>query len=99
MPAVVPVKVLTPNKQGSCFWGRSNSQDAAKTLSVNVNNGMKVADVKSQIQEKGGVPMKSQSLFLFGCELENERTLETYGINSEGQAAGVAVAFHMVPSK
>mmetsp|Transcript_23006 Transcript_23006/g.52677 ORF Transcript_23006/g.52677 Transcript_23006/m.52677 type:complete len:103 (-) Transcript_23006:177-485(-) len=97
--AAVPVKVLEAcgESGGPNYWGLSGSLLPSKTISVDVSSAMSVGDVKAQIESKEGIAQGAQRLLLFGCELQDDRSLRSYGVNDAGEAAGVTVALHLAP--
>ena len=56
---------------------------ASQTLVLDVEPSTAVAEVKAQIAAREGVPVDEQRLVLAGLQLEDERTLEEYGVMPE----------------
>ena len=63
-----------------------------KTITLAVKHSDTVKDVKSQIQDKEGIPLEQQKLLHACKELEDERTLDDYNISNE-------TTFHLVLQK
>ena len=51
------------------------------TLEVNATDS--ILELKREVQDKTGVPLKKQSLSFSGIELENERTISAYNIRNK----------------
>ncbi|CAK0895582.1 unnamed protein product, partial [Prorocentrum cordatum] len=99
MPAAVSVKVFSPAEagKGEYFWGLGKSGETLELLTVSVTRQSRVSDVKAQIQEAHGTPAGQQRLLMFGQLMEDGRTMASYGMNDEGEAAGVSLCLHMTP--
>lgn len=60
-----------------------------KTVSIEVEEGESIEDVKAKISEKEGIPAEQQRLIFGGQQLEDCKSLEDYGVNDDD-------TFHLV---
>jgi ubiquitin C len=54
-----------------------------KTITIEVQATDTIADVKAKIEEKEGIPPARQRLIFVGKPLEDNHTIEEYGIQKE----------------
>ena len=56
---------------------------AGKTLTLEVEKGETIEQVKAKIENKAGIPSEQQRLVYRGKPLEEAKTLEDYNITAE----------------
>lgn len=85
MAATVVVKLLEPLTTGSepaGYWCMSRSIHARDVFSVEASASTDVAQVRTRIAAMKGLSEKSLRVFLFGKDLEDGRTLGSYGFGN-----------------
>mmetsp|Transcript_63276 Transcript_63276/g.159575 ORF Transcript_63276/g.159575 Transcript_63276/m.159575 type:complete len:99 (-) Transcript_63276:98-394(-) len=81
----VAVKWLEPVAQGqepAGYWGYAGSIRAKAVFAVMADGGTTVGEVKRRIHEAKNLDVDKQRVFLFGKELEDDRSLGSYGIGN-----------------
>mmetsp|Transcript_44370 Transcript_44370/g.70255 ORF Transcript_44370/g.70255 Transcript_44370/m.70255 type:complete len:156 (+) Transcript_44370:75-542(+) len=56
---------------------------AGKTVTVEVEEGETIGDIKAKIQDKEGIPPKEQRLIFGGKQLDDRKTLQQYDIKED----------------
>lgn len=54
-----------------------------KTVSIEVEEGESIEDVKAKISEKEGIPPEQQRLIFGGQQLQDAKTLEDYDVGDD----------------
>ena len=57
--------------------------EGRRLVTLEVNTTDSILELKQEVQDKTGVPLKKQSLSFSGIELENERTISAYNIRNK----------------
>ena len=57
--------------------------EGRRLVTLEVNTTDSILELKREVQDKTGVPLKKQSLSFSGIELENERTISAYNIRNK----------------
>ncbi|CAK0889615.1 unnamed protein product, partial [Prorocentrum cordatum] len=84
--------------KGAFFWDLGNSGGTLELLTISVTSQSRVSEVKGRIQEACGTPTGQQRLLMSGCPMEDGRTMASYGMNDEGEVAGLSLCLHMTPT-
>jgi len=89
LPAMqsLTIKLLAPasaKENGArCYWGSAQRARAAKMLTLmDLTSAATVAQVKARVAAETGISLTSLRLLLFGCKLQDARTLKSYGIDN-----------------
>jgi outer membrane protein OmpA-like peptidoglycan-associated protein len=81
-PTTLSIKVLE-NSQASdgsrFYWGLVNSAVTKELFKLPVHRDMSVQELKTAIMNARGYQLDRQRLLLFGCALDDSRTLSSYG--------------------
>jgi ubiquitin C len=64
-----------------------------KTVSVEVEEGDRIEDVKAKIHEKEGIPPEQQRLIFNGKQLDNHKTIGDYDIE-DGPSVHMVTQIH-----
>ena len=54
-----------------------------KTVSIEVEEGESIEDVKAKIAEKEGIPAEQQRLIFGGQQLQDQKTLQDYDVGDD----------------
>merc|ERR1712008_24903 len=80
------IKLLAPaaaNDGARCYWGSARSARAANMFTlVGLTSTATVGQVKARVTAETGISPASLQLLLFGCKLQDARTLKSYGIDN-----------------
>jgi ubiquitin C len=53
-----------------------------KTITLDVDSFMDIYELKSMIEDKEGIPPDQQRIIFAGMQLEDNRTVQSYGIEN-----------------
>ena len=68
-----------------------------KTVSIEVEAGEAIEDIKAWIVEKEGIPPEQQRLFSGGQQLQDGKTIDDYDLRiGRGTRNGLLLVFHLV---
>lgn len=83
MAPMVAVKILQPNNgaEPAGYWGMSSSIYAKELFHIEADKESHVSAVKGKVAAVAGVSGKLR-VILFGKELDDERTLGSYGLGN-----------------
>ena len=56
---------------------------SGKTITLEIENGNMIDDIKQQIMDLEGVPINRQKLLFFGKQLENNKLISYYNIEED----------------
>lgn len=93
----IAIKVLEPlvaGEQGNYYWGLVAKPAPKDLFFMDVKASMTVAQLKQAIMKEKGYPHDGQRFLYFGLELDNQRTLESCGVNNTDDPL-----IHMLPTK
>mmetsp|Transcript_81418 Transcript_81418/g.143756 ORF Transcript_81418/g.143756 Transcript_81418/m.143756 type:complete len:98 (-) Transcript_81418:103-396(-) len=85
MPGTVAIKLLEPlpaGKEAAGYWLRSASIHAKDVFAVEATSSTDVAQLKASVAAKTGLAAESLQVVLFGKDLQNGRTLGSYGLGN-----------------
>jgi hypothetical protein len=88
LPAMkaLTIKLLEPASvkgDARCYWGNAQRAKAAKLFTlVDLTSAATVSQVKERVAVETGISPASLQLLLFGCKLQDARTLHSYGLDN-----------------